>query len=468
MNQNIVWISLESTRYDHTSLSDYHRDTTPFLNNFASDHQVTSFDHCITHGKWTGTSTGSMLTGTHAPTHGIYGAGSIGGNIVLSDEIKTIPEMLPDGYTSLSLISNPNAGPAKGLDRGFDTVQEVYPSKLRETVELQTLVNSIPQIWSHGGGLTRDIDRHKGLSSYMMVDAAKRFISNQEDPSYMYLHFNSSHHPYLPPYSHRNKFVDEIPASSKEALDTAQSKYEDIHRLIADGGLDEDELKQVTAMYDAVLSHVDRCVAHLVNKILQIDRDTIIVITGDHGDLLGEYGLAGHKFVLHDGLIHVPLVTYGLDGVENQGDNLVQHIDILRTIFSQIGIDHEQLEGIDLTEETREYAVTQRSGENVQKNLRAVQEYDPEYTLPRGHRETLTSVRSKTHKLLYSKENIELFALPNESTDVKTESEEIFERIRSYTNEWLEECDSGTGPDEREEELDADIQDHLSDMGYLV
>lgn len=468
MVQNIVWISLESTRYDHTSLSDYHRDTTPFLENFASRHQATSFDQCITHGKWTGTSTASMLTGTHPPTHGIYGSGTVDGNIVLSDDIKTIPELLPDDYTTCSLTSNSNAGPAKGLDRGFDTVREFYPSKLRETVELRTLIKSIPQVWAHGGGLTRDIDRHKGLSSYMMVDAAKRFVSNQNDPYYMFLHFNSSHQPYLPPYSYRDTFVSEIPASSNEALDTTQSKYEDIHKLIAGGGLDEDELEQVTAMYDAVLFHVDYCVEHLVESILQEDDETIVVITGDHGDLLGEYNLATHKFVLHDALIHVPLVTYGLDGVEDQRGNIVQHIDIVRTIFSQIGIDHEQLEGLDLTDETREYAVSQRSGDNVQKNLRRVKEYNPEYTLPRGHRETLTSVRSKTHKLLYTTDAAELFLLPDESTDVKAAYVEQFERMKSYAEEWLEAHDSGAGSAPAKEELDESIRNHLSDMGYLV
>jgi uncharacterized sulfatase len=468
MAQNIVWISLESTRYDHTSLSDYHRDTTPFVENFASRDQATSFDHCITHGKWTGTSTASILTGTHPPTHGVYGSGFGEGSIILADEIKTIPEMLPEDYTTCSLISNSNAGPAKGLDRGFDTVREFYPSKLRETVELRTLIKSIPQLWAHGGGLTRNIDRHKGLLSYMTVDAAKRFVSNQTDPYYLFLHFNSSHQPYLPPYSYRDTFVSEMPVSSKEALDTAQSTYEDIYELISHGGLDEDELDQVTAMYDAVLSHVDYCVAHLVESILQEDDDTIVVITGDHGDLLGEYDLVSHKFVLHDALIHVPLVTYGLDGVEDQSGNVVQHIDVVRTIFSQIGIDHEQLEGLDLTDKTREYAVTQRCGDNVQKNLRKIREYNPEYTLPRGYDEKLTSVRSKTHKLLYTTDTAELFLLPDESTDVKSAYEEQFKRMKSYAEEWLEAHDSGAGSAPATKELDESIRDHLSDMGYLV
>lgn len=463
MTQNIVWITIDSIRYDHSSMSGYRRDTTPNLERFAADRRATSFDQCIAHGKWTGTSTASILTGTTPPTHGIYGAS----DSVLGETVATVPEMLPDEYTSLSIVSNPNAGPAKGLDRGFDVVKEVYPSRLLDTVDLRTLLNTIPRIRSHGGGFTTDMERHKGISSYMIADSAKRFASTQEDPYFMYLHLNSSHHAYLPPASYVDRFTDEITASPHVALETAQSSYQDIHELIAEG-LDDEEWQQVIAMYDAVLSHVDRCVGHLVDAIRRMDEDSIVVITADHGDLLGEYGLAGHKFALHDALIHVPLVTYGLEGIEHQSDDVVQHIDVLRTLLSQVGVTHDQLEGFDLTAATREFAVSQRSGTNARKNLEKTREYDPEYAVPVGGLSTLTSIRSTEHKLLYSEESSELFALPNETIDVKAANEDIYERMRAYAESWLDEHDSGGGAVERSAALDDDLKEQLSDMGYLV
>ena len=67
--------------------------------------------------KWTGTSTSSILTGTHPPTHGIYGAS----DAVIPDDIKTVPEILSEnGYHTIGISPNPNAGVAKGLDRGFE------------------------------------------------------------------------------------------------------------------------------------------------------------------------------------------------------------------------------------------------------------------------------------------------------------------------------------------------------------
>ena len=458
---NIIWISLESFRYDHTSLSGYDRETTPHLARIAADSQATSFTDCITHGKWTGTSSASMLTGTTPPTHGIYGAGGY----ALSEEVATLPELLPEEYTTTSIVSNPNAGPAKGLDRGFDDVRYVTPSTMREAVGLRTMLKSVPQLWSHGGGLTTDIERHKGLSSYMMVDIAKRLLAERDDPTFTFLHFNSSHHSYLPPAVYRDRFTDGISASPREALDLAQSAYEDIHELIADG-LTEAEWEAVTAMYDAVLAHVDHCVGELVDAVHDHNEETIVVITGDHGDLLGEYGLAAHKFAAHDALTRVPLVVSGLDAIDHQRENVVQHIDIVKTLFAQLGLDPAQLEGIDLTTETREYAVTQRSGENAEKNLRKVRDYDPTYAAPTAHLQTLTAIRSTEHKLLYSDDAVELFELPDESTDVAAEYPDVFEQMRSYAEEWLASHESRTTG--TEQELDEEIKDHLSDMGYLV
>lgn len=458
---NILWITLESVRYDHTSLSGYGRDTTPALARLASDPRATAFEQCITHGKWTGTSSGSILTGTYPPTHGIYGAGGY----ALPDDVATLPELLPEEYTTRSIVSNPNAGPAKNLDRGFDEARYVTPSTMRDAVGLRTMLKSVPQLWSHGGGLTTDVERHKGLSSYMMVDVAKRALATQEGPSFTYLHLNSSHHSYLPPAAYRDRFTDDIAASPGQALDTAQSAYEDIHELIANG-LTDTEWESVTAMYDAVLAHVDHCVGSLVEAALGRDEETIVIVTADHGDLLGEFGLAGHKFAVHDALTHVPLVVYGLDNIDHQHDSVVQHADVVRTLFAQLGVEPAQFEGIDLTRQSREYAITQRSGENAQKNLDAVREHDRSYSLPGSHPGMLTAIRSTAHKLLYSDDAVELYELPDEMTDVADQYPATFERMQSYAEEWLGSRDSratGTKP-----ELDEETKAHLSDMGYLV
>jgi len=443
-------------------LTDYEHNTTPSLQRIADSTAGAAFSHCISHGNWTGTSSASILTGTTPPTHGIYGESEL----VLSDAIATVPELLPEEYESRSLISNPNAGPARGLERGFDDVRYILPSRLREDVGLQTLAKSVPRLRKHGGGLTADIERHKGLTSYMTIDLAEQFIASQDDPCFLYLHLGSSHHPYLPPAAYINEFVDELTISPERALDIAQSTYEDIHELIANGGLSDDELRAVEAMYDAAIAHVDHCVGQLYDAIRQHD-DTILVITADHGDLLGEYGLAGHKLVLDDALIHVPLVTHNLGGVQNHTENVVQHIDIMQSVLDQVGGETDQFEGVDLRTDTREFAVTQRSGHNAQQNIKQIRAHNPTYEPPIQHPKMLTSLRSPEHKLLHSEDAVELFELPDEQTDRKEDFPELRKRMASKAGSWLEDHEIRAAA-EREQQLDADIKEHLSDMGYIV
>jgi uncharacterized sulfatase len=446
----------------NTSLGNYHRDTTPFLKRIASESGTHSFHKCITHGKWTGTSSASMLTGTTPPTHGIYGAS----DRILSEEVATIPELLPGAYSTVSLVSNPNAGPAKGLDRGFDESKFIRPSTLIKNVDFTTLIKSPFKLWQHGGGLTADIRRHEGLSSYMITDMSKNIISGNNDPYFLYVHPNSSHLPYLPPPEFADQFLNDISYSLDDALDLVQSAYGDIYRLNAEG-LSNEEWSVVEAMYDAVICHVDYCVEQIVSSIRSQGDNTIVVVTADHGDLLGEYGLAGHKFVTHDALTHVPLVVSGLNRIGDKTEQIVQHIDIWKTIFAQIDADNDQLEGTDLTRGNRKYAISQRSGENCRKNLQKVQKYNENFNPSIVQPQLLTSVRSKDKKLLYTEDDVRMFALPNETTDMKHQYQKEYNRMISFVEKWIENHEIRPAA-KRNGELESHIQEHLSDMGYLT
>ena len=62
---NIVWITLDSVRADHTSVAGYHRDTTPNLERIAGRPGGTALTNCFAHANWSLPSVASMLTGTY-------------------------------------------------------------------------------------------------------------------------------------------------------------------------------------------------------------------------------------------------------------------------------------------------------------------------------------------------------------------------------------------------------------------
>lgn len=66
----------------------------------------------------------------------------------------------------------------------------------------------------------------------------------------------------------------------------------------------------IKSWYDGEISYLDHCIGELVNFICDegLFDNTLIVITADHGENLGEHELAGHHFCLYDTLLHVPLI----------------------------------------------------------------------------------------------------------------------------------------------------------------
>jgi uncharacterized sulfatase len=191
------------------------------------------------------------------------------------------------------------------------------------------------------------------------------------------------------------------------------------------------------------------------------------VFTADHGELFGKQNLITHKFLLDDALTHVPLVTYGLEDISDQTENVVQHIDVMKTILSQRDIRHSQIRGTDLTSANRHYAVSQRSGARTQKNLAAIREYNQEYEVPSIPTETLTALRSTEFKYLYSSKNKKLFKLPDEQTDVTDQYPEIADQFHEYARDWLETHETDHSSQQRSGELDPVMREHLSDMGYI-
>ncbi len=66
--------------------------------------------------------------------------------------------------------------------------------------------------------------------------------------------------------------------------------------------------------------------------------DAVVVITSDHGDLLGEYGRVGHgRFAPVDPLLRVPLLVYDSDGVRSQARALASTVDVAPTLLHRIG-----------------------------------------------------------------------------------------------------------------------------------
>lgn len=473
---NILWITLDSVRADHTSLHGYERDTTPELSRIAARESGLNFEHGIAHSTRTPVSVPSMLTGLHPSRHRMIGTNS--GN-VLAKEMKTAPELLSNlGYRTIGVSENGYAGTAKDIDERFDDFVKSSLSSSRDLFSYQHGVSFLKYALNpreHGPGYTFNKSAHGKQSSFFTTDIAKRKlnrVSGSDEPFFCYVHYNDPHHPYIPPLSYRDKYISEIDATVEEALTFAERMNNKLYEWMAEGlPLSNREWEMLYAMYDATIKYTDACVGRLFNFVHNQFENTIVVITADHGDLFGEYGLLGHHMVLHDGLIHVPLVTHGLTGVDHHVGTPTQHIDIMKTLLSIAGADTSQFQGYDIRENSRTVAISQdlrgTVDDDEERNYDRIRKYNSSVDLSHLPKSMVTAARTTDFKLVQTDDWTKLYELPNEQEDVSNKYPSEFEDLRSFISEWMDTEGTPFEVAPGEAELTEETEEHLREMGYL-
>src|SRR5262249_49166374 len=92
--------------------------------------------------------------------------------------------------------------------------------------------------------------------------------------------------------------------------------------------------------YDGEVATADFGVAMLLDAVPAARRgETVVVVTGDHGESLGEHGESEHGILLYDSTLHVPLVVQG-SGIASgvRVSRQVRHVDLMPTIAALAGV----------------------------------------------------------------------------------------------------------------------------------
>ncbi|HJT16955.1 MAG TPA: tetratricopeptide repeat protein, partial [Thermoanaerobaculia bacterium] len=149
------------------------------------------------------------------------------------------------------------------------------------------------------------------------ADKAIRWLkSGRPDgrPFFLWIHFFDPHADYTPPLDIASKFPGE--------------KYE------AEVAFADRELGRVIATLDQ----------------LGLRKNTLFVMTADHGESLGDHGEKTHGIFVYDSTIHVPLLFSGPRVPSaHRVDSLVRTADIAPTILSLVGVPLPQMDGQSMT-----------------------------------------------------------------------------------------------------------------------
>jgi arylsulfatase A-like enzyme len=132
--------------------------------------------------------------------------------------------------------------------------------------------------------------------------------------------------------------------------------------------IDDGQFDLLGRMYEAEINYVDRALDNIYDTLLKDGRlgKTIIIVTSDHGENLGDHGHFAHVFSIHNSLLWVPLVVVFPD-LANQGTvrrDTAQLLDLFPTILDWCRVHYDgRVDGRPLfapgAESERRYAVAE-------------------------------------------------------------------------------------------------------------
>lgn len=455
---NIIWLTLDSVRYDHTSLGEYDRNTTTNIQELSERSDAVSFSMCFSHARSSHASVPSILSGTFPSRHRTY----FDNQNQFPEELPLISELLGSvGYQTHGLSNNAYASSLTNLDRGFDnfTLLGSTPKKMFQTAGIINSIKYLLNIRRHSCGFNTDLHAHS--AGFILNELAKSTIQQARQPFFLYVHYNEPHRAYYPPLPYIDRFTSDIKMKPSKAASLSLEVHHKLLDIVANGcNLSINEMEALIAMYDAEIAYTDELVGKLVDVIETQLGETVIVVTADHGELFGEDNMLAHKYSMHNAVLNVPMVVAGISDLSDTG--VIQHSDIVRTILEIAGADTGTIQGVDLRTETRKYAISQ-SGES---DVAPLLERNPNFDLSRFCSEEYSVIQNEDYKYVRNTKNPQLYYLPDEDMNVIDESGKQAEKMDIWLTEWLDTegqaVESGS-----EAHIDSTTRSRLANLGYL-
>ena len=295
----VIFVVLDNVRADRLSLCGYGRPTSPFLEELRQAGAAITCD-AKAPSTWTYPSHASFFTGTELPVHSA-GMGETPDSVrfdwgiqarPLGPELPTLAEaMAARGYSTIMLSGNPVLSPHAGLARGFEEA-----SVAERFGEL------------YGPHLVRELRR------LLTGETA-----NDGRPLFLFVNISDAHQPWwrIPAK------IDWLPERPRLAFHVDPRKGNTERQGYVKGTLDPEAAEALLAhlsdVYDYAVRRADttlRGVVRALDEVGWLADGYRLVVTSDHGELLGEHRLLGHDGpYVYESLMQVPLVIAGSDPV---------------------------------------------------------------------------------------------------------------------------------------------------------
>ncbi len=295
---NILVIVVDTLRADHLSAYGYKRPTSPNLDRFAN--QGVLFENAFSASSWTVPSHASLLTGRYLHEHG---AGTAQNHNYYDGPYPSIAQVLRvRGFRTGAFSANTVLFcRARGFGTGFLHFEDFYRS-WADMASRTLYGRKLDQFVLYPLGY-RGFPGPKRAAE--VNDEFLRWVDRAPGkPFFAFLNYFDVHDPYLPPEPYRSRFIGSGGALPGGLIDQSTSQPRP-------NQLTSEQLQGERDAYDGAIAYVDEQIAQLFTALAArgLAEKTIVVITSDHGEEIGEHGLLIHGNSLYRQEIHVPLIV---------------------------------------------------------------------------------------------------------------------------------------------------------------
>jgi arylsulfatase len=345
--RSFVLVSLDGLRADHVGAYGNRRKPTPALDALAAEAIV--FERSFSQANESLYSHAALLTSRHVmelapPDYGRF---------VLPETAHTLPEMMSAlGYATGGFVAGGHLREVFGLNQGFDTWNDDADfgslfDKVGPALEWIDGVDSPFFLFLHGYDCHRPYAHvgpyfhlfdgdYKGISDRIVTNpgATEQILGNRYYPDFQVQHFKHANgEPIVDP-----GIYDDLPT------------HAETHSGLP---LTQRDLDHLVAHYDSGVFAGDLQLSRFLKGLRErgLWESTVIVVTADHGEDLGDHGLFNHRATLRDSTTHVPLVIRVPGDARNgsRRTDLTEALDVVPTILGLTGGEIPAgLRGIDL------------------------------------------------------------------------------------------------------------------------
>jgi arylsulfatase A-like enzyme/Flp pilus assembly protein TadD len=273
---NLLLITIDTIRADHLGCYGYEPIQTPSIDSLAAD--GLRFAQAYTPIPITLPSHSVMLTGTYPMMSGMH---DFSGNN-LSPEQPTLATVLrARGYDTGAVIAAAVLDRRFGLNHGFDFYYDHFDfSRLAET----------------------NLDLMERPANEVVDQALAWLARPRKKPFFLWVHLYDPHHPYKPP----------PPFSQKYKANP----------------------------YDGEIAFTDSQLGRLLRYLKEhaLYGRTLVALSGDHGEGLGEHGEKTHGFFIYNSTLHVPLIIKPPQGTRLAQKTVADQVSLVDLMPTLLGL----------------------------------------------------------------------------------------------------------------------------------